>query len=96
MILVDKLISGGIRFVLNTLVQAAENEQDDAERLRDELLRAQMQLELGEIDEEEFLEIEGDVSLRLRAVRERAQAQDEPETRIAGVEVTMHAEVDPS
>lgn len=90
MIIVDKLIGGGIRFVLNTLVQAAENERDDAQSLREELLQAQMQLELGEIDEEQFIEIETDVSARLRAVRDEARSSGEPETRIAGIEVSLH------
>lgn len=94
MILVDKLIGGGIRFVLNTLVQAAENERDDAQSLREELLQAQMQLELGEIDEDQFIEIETDVSARLRAVREEARSSDESETRIAGIEVSLHDSVE--
>jgi hypothetical protein len=97
MILIDRLLSSGVKFVLNTLAKVADEEGDDAEKLRDELLAAQMRLELGEIDEEEFCAVEADVSLRLRAVRERERAQVEETlgaTRVSGVEVTVHGDFD--
>ena len=57
MIILDTLLIGGIRFVLGKLVAAVDAEMNDDTALREELLAAQMQLELGEITEEEFAEI---------------------------------------
>jgi hypothetical protein len=50
-----------------------------------------MRLELGEITEEEFAEIEKDLLARIRDVRERNTAPAPPpgEVRIAGVEATF-------
>ena len=70
MIVVDKLLIGGVRFVLDKVAQAADAELSSPERLREELLAAQMQLELGEISEEEFVRIEGEVLGGLRELRE--------------------------
>ena len=57
MIVLDKMIVGGVKFVLKKLVQAAEAELNDDSHLREELLAAQMRLEVGEIDEAEFASI---------------------------------------
>jgi len=65
-IVLDRLLVGGIRFVLDKVAQAVDSELDDPERLREELLAAQMRLELGEIDETELARVEGDVLARLR------------------------------
>ncbi len=54
MIVVDKLLLGGLRFVLDKVAQAAEAEADDEPALHEELLAAQMRFDLGEIDEEEL------------------------------------------
>jgi hypothetical protein len=69
MIVLDRLLIGGIRFVLDKVVTAAEAELDNPDRLREELLAAQMQLELGEIGDEEFAAVERDVLARLRELR---------------------------
>jgi len=56
--------------------------------LREELLAAQMRLELGEISEKEFAAIETDLLGRLREIRER-QLGPTPaagEMRITGIE----------
>ena len=67
MFILDSLLIGSIRFVLGKVVAAAEAEMQDDTALREQLLEAQMRLELGEITEDEFAEIERDV---LRAIRE--------------------------
>ena len=69
MIVLDRLLIGGIRFVLDKVVTAAEAELDNPDRLREELLSAQMQLELGEIGDEELAAVERDVLARLRELR---------------------------
>ena len=73
MIVLDRLLVGGIRFVLDKVVSAAEAELDNPDRVREELLAAQMQLELGEISDEEFAAIERDVLARLREMRGEAE-----------------------
>ena len=69
MFILDSLLIGGLRFVLDKIAVAAEAEQDAEPALRERLLEAQMQLELGEISEREFGEIERDIFARLRAAR---------------------------
>jgi hypothetical protein len=89
-ILIDSLLVGGIRFVLDKLVQAVDAELNDDTVLREELLAAQMRLELGEITEEEFRETEKDLLARMREVRERNTAPAGPgELKISGVEATF-------
>jgi hypothetical protein len=93
-ILIDSLIVGGVRFVLDKVVQAVDKELSDDTVLREELLAAQMRRELGEIGEEEFAEIEKDLLAHIREIRERNRAPAPPpgEMRIAGVEATFAGE----
>jgi hypothetical protein len=71
MLIVDSLIISGVKFVLTRLAEAVEAEMYDESHLREELLAAQMKLELGEIDEEEFTAIEEQVLAGLREIGER-------------------------
>ena len=66
-------------------------ELNDDTLLREDLLAAQMRLELGEITEDEFAEIERDLLARIRDVRDRNTAPAPPpgEVKIAGVEATF-------
>ena len=56
MFILDTLLVGSLRFVLDKVVAAAEAEMQDDTVLREQLLEAQMQLELGEITDAEFAE----------------------------------------
>jgi hypothetical protein len=69
MFILDSLLVGGLRFVLEKLASAAEAEASDAASLRERLLEAQMQLELGDISEKEFAAIERDLLTRLRQMK---------------------------
>jgi hypothetical protein len=69
MFLLDSLLIDGLKFVMNKLLQIAEQELNDDSVLRERLLDAQMRLELGELSMEEFTEIEQDVFARLREIR---------------------------
>src|SRR5256885_5946349 len=71
MLVLDTLLVKGIRFVLDKLVQAADQELNDATALREQLLEAQMRRELGEISEEELAQVEGELMDRLRDVAAR-------------------------
>jgi hypothetical protein len=83
--ILDSLLIGGLRFVLDKVAVAAEAEGDDTSALREQLLDAQMRLELGEISDGEFAEIERDVLARIR--RARGAHAMSPDDRITGIEV---------
>lgn len=88
MFILDRLMVSGIRFVIDKVVQVAESELDDTEHLRAELLKAQMDYELGEIDDEQFGEIERRVLARLRELREEEMGLSQ------GIEGGVSVEVD--
>ena len=94
MIVLDRMLVGGIKFVLGKLAAAADAELNDESHLRDDLLAAQMRLELGEIGEQEFRAIETDLLGRLREIRERqlGEAPRPGEMKVTGVEATIHGE----
>jgi hypothetical protein len=69
MFILDTLLIGSLRFVLDKVVAAAEAEMQDDTALREQLLEAQMRLELGEISDDEFTEIERDVVARIREIK---------------------------
>ena len=74
MLIVDSLIISGVKFVLTRLAEAVEAEMYDETALREELLAAQMKLELGEITEEDFARVEEQVLAGMREVRARQKA----------------------
>lgn len=74
MLIVDSIIISGVRFVLNKLIEAVDAEMYDESALREELLAAQMKLELGEITEAEFESVEETVLAGLREVAARKKA----------------------
>jgi hypothetical protein len=92
MFILDSLLIGSLRFVLDKIVQAAENEAQDDSSLRETLLEAQMRLELGEITDAEFTAIERSVVAAIREMKGRQQgaltmaAGD----RISGVDVETY------
>ncbi len=94
MIILDSLVAGGLRFIFDQLAAAVDREMDDEPRLREELLNAQMRLELEEIDEAEFAAIEADILPRLREIRERRQEESSGANladggKVVGVEVSF-------
>ena len=90
MIILDTLLLGGIKFVLGKIAAAVDAELSDDTALKEELLEAQMRLEMGELSVEEFTRIEREVLDAIRVVRERMRgAEDETgELRITGIEAT--------
>jgi hypothetical protein len=93
MIILDRMLIGGIKFVLGKVADAVEAEMTDETALREELLAAQMQVELGEMSDEDFRALEGDVLARLRAIRE-ARGGGAPIADVAGHKVTgVEAEI---
>lgn len=78
MIVIDRLVVGGLRFVLDKVARAVDEELSSPERLKEELLAAQLQHELGEIDDEELAAIEDDILARLRELREAEEGAGAP------------------
>jgi len=73
MFLLDSLMIAGIRWALNTVVTAADAEMNDDSVLRDRLLEAEMQREMGEISDQEFADIEADLLQAIREIKERRE-----------------------
>ena len=89
MIILDTLVIGGLRFVLRRLAEAVDAELNDVDVIREDLLAAQMRLELGEITAGQFAEVERDLLARLREIRERTAGDDGSPMRITGIEVDI-------
>jgi len=89
MFILDTLLVGGLRFVLDKIVAATEAEMQDDSALREQLLEAQMRLELGEIDETEFRQVEREVLARIREIKTQqpGAVTMAPGDRITGIEV---------
>lgn len=93
MFILDRLFIGGLTFVLDKLAAAAEQEMNDDTALHEELTAAQMRLELGEIDEEEFARVEREVLAALREIRKRrGEAVGPGELTVTGVEATVEGD----
>jgi hypothetical protein len=98
MLIIDRMLVGGIKFVLGKVAAAALAELNDDSHLREELLAAQMRLELGEISEQEFAVFETEVLARLREIRERrlgeageaSQQLAAGELKVTGIEATAY------
>ena len=90
MIILDTLLLGGIKFVLGKIAAAVDAELSDDTALKEELLEAQMRLEMGELSEEEFTRIEREILDAIRVVRERMSGAGEEtgELKVTGIEAT--------
>ena len=97
MIILDTLLIGGIKFVLRRLADAVDEQMNDVDALRQELLAAQMRLELGEMSEAEFAALERELLARMREIRERRDkeaAAAEGPMRITGIDVSVSDDVE--
>jgi len=96
MFILDSLLIGSLRFVLDKIVAAAEAEAQDDTALREQLLEAQMRLELGELSEDEFVEIERDVLARIREIkgaRPGVVTMTSPDVKVTGIEASVADEL---
>ena len=89
MFILDTLLIGSLRFVLDKVVAAAEAEMQDDTALREQLLEAQMRLELGEISDDEFAETEREILTRIRELKGQQQGaiSMSPKDKITGVDI---------
>ena len=94
MFILDTVLIGGLRFVFDKIAAAVDTELNDDTHLREQLLAAQMRVELGEMSENEFAELEADILARLRDIRDRRQgsgpaALSPSEYKITGIDATF-------
>ena len=94
MFILDSLLIGSLRFVLDKVIAAAETESQDDSALREQLLEAQMRLELGEISDDQFRDIERDVLIAIREIKGRQQGpiSMSPDDTITGVDIQSYDE----
>ena len=97
MFIVDSLLVGGLRFVLDQIATAVDTEMNDDSALREQLLAAQMRVELDEISQEEFNSLEADILARLREIRNRRQGAgaatfSPKDYTITGIEATFEGD----
>jgi hypothetical protein len=78
MFLLDSLMISGLKWVMNTVVTAAEAEMNDDTALREQLLDAEMRREMGEITDDDFAEIERDLLARIREIKARREGGSGP------------------
>ncbi|HEY0581967.1 MAG TPA: gas vesicle protein GvpG [Chloroflexota bacterium] len=71
------LPGAGMRFVFNTIADLADQELNDESVLREQFLLLQVQLEEGDIDDDEYVEQEAVLLARLREIKARKRAQVE-------------------
>lgn len=92
MFLLDDFLIGGLGFIFDKIATVVDEQMNDESALHRALVEAQMQLELGEISDQEFSTLEADILGRLRELREQregdtAQLTDD-NVRITGVEIS--------
>ena len=97
MFILDTLLIGGLRFVFDKIAAAVDTELNDDTSLREQLLAAQMRLELGEMSQDEFDQLEADLLARLREIRDRRQGAgaatlSPKDYKITGIEASFDAD----
>ena len=78
MFILDSLMISGLKWMMNTVVTAAEAEMNDDTALREQLLDAEMSRETGEISDQEFKDLEADILARIREIKERREGGSGP------------------
>jgi hypothetical protein len=97
MFILDSLLVGGLRFVFDKIAAAVDTELSDDTKLREQLLEAQMRVELGELSQQEFDVLEADILARLREIRDRRQGAgpaslSPKDYKITGIDATFEGD----
>jgi Gas vesicle protein G len=95
--ILDTLLVGGLRFVFDKIAAAVDTEMTDDTKLREQLLEAQMRVELGEMSQQEFDVLEADILARLREIRDRRQGAgpaslSPKDYKITGIDATFEGD----
>jgi hypothetical protein len=96
-LIIDSLIISGVRFVLDKVAAAVDTELNDDSVLRERLLDSQMRLELGEINQEEFDQIEADILARIREIKDRQRGGESgvispKDMKVTGIEASFEGD----
>jgi hypothetical protein len=67
----------GMKFIFQQIADLADQELNDDGVVREQLLLLQVQLEEGDVDEDEYVEREAELLARLREIKARKRAQVE-------------------
>src|SRR3954462_1782522 len=97
MLIIDTLLIGGIRFVLDKVAAAVETEMNDDTVLRERLLAAQMQVELGEMTQGDFDQLEAQIVARIREIKERQRGGESAaisprDMKVTGIEASFEGD----
>src|SRR5262249_17218658 len=97
MLIIDSLLISGVRFVLDKVAAAVDTELNDDTVLRERLLDAQMRLELGDMTQDEFDQLEADILARLREINERRRGAESAgispkDMKVTGIEATFEGD----
>jgi hypothetical protein len=93
--ILDSLMIGGLRFVLDKIAAAVDTELNDETALREQLLAAEMRVELGEISQQDFAVLENAILARLREIRERREGTaglSRSEYKVTGIEASFEGD----
>jgi hypothetical protein len=96
-LIIDSLIISGVRFVLDKVAAAVETELNDDSVLRERLLEAQMRVELGDMNQDEFDEFEADILDRIREIKARQRGGESAvispkDMKVTGIEATFEGD----
>ena len=82
--------------MLDKVAAAANTELNDDAALRDQLLAAQMRVEVGEMSQDDFEVLEAEILARLREIREQRQGSSAglspKDYKITGIEATFEGD----
>ena len=97
MLIIDSLIISGVRFVLDKVAAAVETEMNDDTVLRERLLAAQMQVELGEMTQKEFDQLEADIVARIREIKKHQRGGESAaispkDMKVTGIEASFEGD----
>lgn len=97
MLILDTLLIGGLRFVLDKIAAAVDTELNDETALREQLLAAQMRVELGEMSQDAYDALEAEIIARIHEIRARQRGGppaviSSDEMKITGIEATFEGD----
>jgi Gas vesicle protein G len=81
----------GMKFIFQQVADLADQELYDPSVVHEQLLLLQVQLEDGDIDEDEYVEREAELLARLREIKQRQQERRAAETEDVPVEANVEA-----
>jgi hypothetical protein len=81
----------GMKFIFKQIADLADHELYDESAVHEQLLLLQVQLEEGDVDEDEYVEREAELMARLREIKALKRAQQE---QVADDELPVEANVE--